>query len=426
LKKKLSIILIWTLVSLLLQFGAYSVLNIKVQKVMAPPSVESGPPITLQYKTSIPGSDLENVQISYDKGYLAYMENNTLKVFNLRKKHIVFEKKLPSANDKTLGVLAYQWLPDRDTLLYFYAKKNPNPITYVTVYPPTPELGSEGSPSTSNLVLPKTEDPNQTVEFKRESPKEVPQETPVGPRIEKRYGNPQITELYSLELSNSDEDTAPEDRFNQTIYQFPAGGKIEELVVSTTTNLIYLTVKNELTELLMEIDVMKNVRILNRPGETINNMAASDRYGTLFIDSKVGGSRQVIALSGIQRKIISKQINDRILGIQAGKVYLGEIENNQLVKIKTTEDRLDLTANPSLKTEWTGSIPFNNVHTLIGIKGQIVICDQHKAYVVTAGRLSEFKLYGEENYVSGDGTELIQLNSAGTSTLVKLQPLNRS
>ena len=425
-KKKLSLILIWTVVSLLLQFGGYSILNNKIEKVMAPLSEEIAlePPITLRLKASLPGFDFENIQISYDKEYLAYMENGTFKVFNLRKERTVFQKSLPAAEDKTLGVLTYQWLPDRDTLLYFYAKKNPNPITYVTVYPPTLVPAKQTlPPATTNSVLPKTEDPNQTPKINYENPQDVQTEAPVQPRIEKRFGNPQITELYSLELPNSDEDITPEDRFNHTIDRFPAGGKIEELVVSTSTNLIYLTVKNESAELLMEIDVMKNVRTLNQSGESISNMAASDRYGTLFMESKVGGGQQVVALSGNQRKVISKKVNDRILGIRAGKVYLGEIDNDQLVKIKTTEDRLELPVNPTFTTEWTGSIPFDKVLTLIGSEGQIIICDQHKAYIVTAGQVSEVNMNGEKNYISSDGAELMELNRIGTSTQVELQPV---
>lgn len=416
-KKKLRIILVWTLVSLLLQFGAYSFLNNKVQKVMAPVDSE---PITLQLKSTIPGTDLTDVQISYAKDYLAYMENGTLKVFNLKKDKVVFEKKSPS-NDKSFGVLTYQWLPDRNTLLYFYAKKNPNPVTYVTVYPQKTTTKTEIQTPTS--TDPKTEDPNQKVN--KEVPKVVPKEVPAEPRTEKRYGNPQITELYSLELPNSDEETAPDDRFNQTIDQFPAGGKIEELVVSTSTNLMYLTVKNESTELLMQIDVMKNVRTLSKSGESIDTMAASDRYGTLFIDSKVGATHQVIALEGTKRQIISKNTSDRILGIRDGNIYIGEVENNVLVKIKTTADLSELNSNPSLKTVWEGSIPFNkNVRTLIGAKGQMVVYDHQTAYIVKAGQLSEVKLHGDENYVSVDGAELMQLTKQGTSTLAELQPLN--
>jgi len=416
-KKKLRIILVWTLVSLVLQYGAYSYLNNQVQKVMAPS--EKSEPITLQLKATIPGSDLKNIQVSYAKDYLAYMENGTLKIFNLINKKVVFEKKSPSPNDKTLGVLTYQWLPDRNTLLYFYAKKNPNPVTSVTVYPPKTTVKTPTP--TPTPVEPKTEDPNQKIVT--EVPKVVPKEVPVEPRIEKRI-NPQITELYSLGLPNSDESTAPTDNFNQTIDNFSAGAKIEDLVVSTFTNFMYFTVKNESTELLMQIDIMKHVRTLSKSGESIDNMVASERNGTLYIDSKIGTTRQVIALDGTNRHIISKNNNDRILGIRAGKIYIGEIQNNELVKIKTTPDLPELTNNPSLKTEWQGSIPFgNNVRTLIGAKGQMVVYNHQTAYIVTDGQLAEVQLHGDENYVSVDGAELIQLTKEGTSTLVELQPL---
>lgn len=45
------------------------------------------------------------------------------------------------------------------------------------------------------------------------------------------------------------------------------------------------------------------------------------------------------------------------------------------------------------------------------------------ANIVTAGNLTEVKLHGDENYISVDGAELIQLTKEGTSTLVELQPL---
>jgi len=413
LKKKLRILLVWTLVSLLLQFGGYSLLNSQVQKVMNPVGVTIEP-ITVQLKATIPGSDLKNIQISYAKDYLAYLENGTLKVFNLTNKKIVFEKKSPSETDKTLGVLTYQWLPDRDSLLYFYAKKNPNEVTTVKVYPSKPKI--------LPTVKPQSEDPNH--------PKIVPKEVPVEPVYEKRYGNPQITELHTLKFPNSDEDTAANDSLNtfdppSGSEKISAGGKIEEFVNSAATNLMYLTVKNESAQSLMSIDIAKEVSTLHKlKGELINNIATSDRFGTLYFDSNVGNSHQVIALEGTTRKIISDHVNDRILGISKGKVYIGQVENNELVKIKTTTDLVKLTNNPSLKTEWEGSIPFNkDVRWLISAKGQIVIYDHKTANIVTDGKLTEVKLQGDENYVSVDGAELIQLTKQGPSTLVELQPL---
>lgn len=418
-KKILRIILVWTLVSLLLQFGAYSFLNKQVASILAPNTGVPNEPIIRNLTATIPGSELKNIQISYAKDYLAYTENGALKVFNLTKERIVFEKKLPSTNDSTMGVLTYQWLPDRDTLLYFYAKKNPNPVTYVTVKS-NPTTQTQITPVTTAPTQPDLEDPNQNPQV----PVEVPKEVPVKPKVEKRYNNPQITELYTLELPSSDEDTAPDDRFNKTIDSFPAGGKIEELVVSTSTNLIYLTVKNVSTELLMEIDVMKNVRTINRAGETIDGMHASNRFGTLYINSKIGGTRQVVALgTDKKRLVISNNSNDKVLGLRDGKLYIGEIKDNQLIKIKTTSDSLELKNNPQLKTEWEGSIPFKNARAIVGSKGQVIVYNQITAYNVTAAQLKEIELLGEENHISNDGAVLIQLNRSGTSTLLELSPI---
>lgn len=419
-KKKLRVIVVWIVVSLLLQFGAYAYFDKQVAKVIGPIN-DTDAPITKQLEATIPGSGFENIQVSYAKEYLAYIEDNTLKVFNLKKEKIVFEKELPANSDNSMGVLSYQWLPDRDTLLYFYAKKNPNPVTYVQV-PITPPKTNTTDTKTDSKTDTKTEDPNEKTNT---TPKVETKEPPVQKtRTEARYNNPQITELYTLELPDSDEDTAPDDRFNQTIDAFPAGGKIEEMVFSTSTNLIYLTIKNGSSEKLMEIDVMKNVRTLNRSGETINGMAASDRYGTLFINSKIGSTQQIVSLGVGDRHVISKNADDRILGVRGGKIYVGEVKDNQLVKIKTTEDLSEIKNNPGFETEWEGSIPFaDNAATLIGSKGQVIINSQKTAYIITAGKMEKISLQGDENFISDDGAELIQLEKTGTSTLVKLKPL---
>src|SRR5690606_38225381 len=124
--RKLRIIFVWTLVSLFIQSGAYFFLNNKVQEVMSPSAKE---PIILKLKATIPGTNFKNIQISHANEYLAYIENGTFKVYNLEQGKQVFEKKPPSTSDNTLRVLTYQWLPDRNTLIYFYAKKNPNEVT---------------------------------------------------------------------------------------------------------------------------------------------------------------------------------------------------------------------------------------------------------------------------------------------------------
>ncbi|WP_363319170.1 hypothetical protein [Desulfosporosinus sp.] len=299
-------------------------------------------------------------------------------------------------------------------LARFYAKKNPNEVTTVKVYSSqtiTPNPSRE----------PKTEDPNQA--------KNATQEAPLEQRYEKRYGSPQLTELYSLELPNSDEDDEPNDRLNSFdppsgCEEISAGGKLEKFVVATSTNLMYLTVTKGSTQQFMKIDVNKKVSTLSKAREFIENMAISDRYATLYIDSKVGTIEQVVALNDGERQVISKNTNDRILGVRQGKVYLAEIENDELVKIKTTADLERMKENPTLKTEWEGSIPYpKTICALIGVEGQVIVYDNQTAHIVSDRQLTEVKLQGDENYVSADGVELIQLSKVGTSTLVELQPL---
>ena len=87
-KKKLRILLVWILVSLIFQFGGYSLLNNQILKTFGPME-DSIPPITPHLKATIPSSDITNIQVSYAKDYLAYSENGTLKIFNLKKRNIV-------------------------------------------------------------------------------------------------------------------------------------------------------------------------------------------------------------------------------------------------------------------------------------------------------------------------------------------------
>lgn len=360
-------------------------------------------------KTSIQGTSFENMQISYAKDYIAYKENGVLKVYNLKQEKQVFSKAAPS-NDKNLGVLYFQWLPDRNTLVYFYARKNPNSGT-------APK-GNTAQTQATNAHI-KTEDPNQdTSKTPSSTPSTKTTPTPVKP-----YVNPQLTDLYTLELPGGDETTPPDDRFNESINSFPAGGQITNMVVSTFTNLMYLTIKNGTNLQLMEIDVMKNVRTLNRSGEVISEMAASDKFGTLYIESKTGNSKVIQALEGSKRQTISNDGTETILGDRAGTLYLGQIEENNLVKVRLAVDNSDST-KLTFKTVWQGSIPFKDAKVVIGTKNQIVINSNQTAYIIQSdGQQKQIELTGKDNFISGDGAELVHLTPNGTTTDFELKPL---
>ncbi|AGA69351.1 hypothetical protein Desdi_1902 [Desulfitobacterium dichloroeliminans LMG P-21439] len=414
----------WIIVSLMLQFTFYYFLNGQVAKIMAP--VIAQPIVVENLEAEIPGTNLENLQISYGKDYLAYHENGVLKVYNLNQEKVVFEKAPTGDGDYNKGVIYYQWLPDRDTLVYFFARKNPNPTTTVIV--PIEEVNEQGTVDNSATTSPTTEpdaveDPNQAPDPNPTTPEKPVKKSPKT-RTEIRYNNPQITEVFTLELPPSEEEEiAPDDRYNRSIDSFPAGGEINQMVVSTFTNLLYLTIEDEGQFELMEIDIMKNVRNLNRAQETLTQLAASDKFGTLYAKSTSGQSERIIALQGWNREIISEDANDIILGNRAGTLYLGHVENDYLVSVRSAEEHSE-EDNLEFKTIWEGSVPFDDLKkVIIGAKNEIIIYDDQIAHIIQDGKNKEIALSGEENYISFDGVELIQVTRVGMSTKIKLQPL---
>lgn len=394
--KKIRIIIVWTIISLFLQFSIYGFTNYKVGKILNPVYE----PITTNLQAKIPGTNLENIQISHAKDYLAFTDNGVFKVFNLKKQEIVFEKKPEINSEKNMGVMGYQWLPDRDALIYFFSKKNANPVTKVTSQ-------------------------NKTVTTQREDINNI-EDNPVlqQPKTEIRNNNPWLTELYTLEFPSSDELTEPDNRPHDiSLASYPAGGVITQIAFSTFTNLMYLTVKSGTNMSLMEIDVMKDVRNLQRSGEFISNMTISDQQGTLYIDSKIGTNRQIVALKSYDRNVISKDPNDVILGDRKGKLYLGKVTNNLLTKISTREDKTNFNEKVNPITIWEGSIPYKDSKVVIGLLGQVIVYNQQTAYIINNGKVNEVNLQGEENYISPDGAELIELTQQDNYTLAELKPL---
>ncbi len=442
-------LLVWAGISLILQFSAYAYLNAKVKTVMAPPDLK---PITQRLSADIPGVDLTNIQLSYAKDYLAYTEQGVLKVYNLKQQKLVFSKAPLVGSDKNMGVLNYEWLPDRNTLIYFFARKNPNPEVR-TIVPPTvstPVTQAVGksqakastpvggttptakkptgqaktlAAGTATPTLPQTEDPNQEKNAKPGAATTPESGQPL-PKVEIHRSNPQLTDLYTLEFADSDNQTQkPDDRFNQTLTEFPAGGSIIQMAFSTFTNLMYLTIKSGNATQLLEIDVMKKVKTISRYGEQILNIIASERYGILYVESKIGGKKQVLSVDGYKRKVISSDPYAEILGNRAGVLYLGEVKNGVLTKVLALKETTDQKENPTLDSLWQGSIEFKDGDVQIGAKNQVIVYDRSKAHIIANGKDTTVELHGDDSYVSVDGAELVELTREGTFTHVELRPL---
>ena len=399
----LRIIIAWTIVSLLMQGGFYYALNSRVETVLFP-TIDIVEPIIDTVTATIYGTELENVQLSYDKTYVAYIERGTFKVFNITQEKQVYQNIPPASTDPVMGIHSYQWLPDRNTLLYFHTKRNPNEVWQERI-DPTPQVV---------MVPSDPEDPNSEPVY----------ETIIGePTFVTRYGNPHMVELYTLEFPESDDtESLPDDRFNQSITQLPRNGIITDLVFSTASNLIYLNAKGN-TQLLLEIDVMKRIYVRSRSGETVGRMASSERFGTLYYDSTIGNASEVIALSSNRRWVISRNPTNQVLGVKDGKVFLGVVINDQLVRVMTASDRLDLAESPAMRTEWEGSVPFKDNRVLISAKGEVIVYNHSLAYLIVNGRERVIPFGGDENYISMDGSVRMQFTKDNGFTLLELHPL---
>lgn len=409
-KKKLRTLLVWIIVASLFEVGLVALLNYKVQYMMGWTEPENNKESIIT--ATIPSINMENIQISYDNSYIAYMEKGTLKIFNVKKDKVVFEKESPSAADKTLGVLNYQWLPDRNVLVYFYAE-NVKTVSETKVY--------------SKKVLDKytqSETPNPSGAGKDNTPSTIEE-----PQIIKKYIDKPVIEWYSLEFPNSDEEAAPKEtknEFSGGSHDIPTGAKIDKIAVSPMTNMTYFTTSNAGNQKLFKITIMKKVSAIPNVVD-ISGMAVSDLYDTVYVKCKVDSAQQILAINNDSRAMITNNPDHTILGVKNGKVYIGEVKNDRLTKIMTTKDLKTPSANPRLETVWEGSIPFNkDTHTHITADGPIIVYDNQTARMIADdGKLTEIALGGETNYISEKGKALnvIQLTRSDISTRVEIKPL---
>jgi len=393
---------IWTLISLVLQLGFYTAFNRSIADVMNPAAPQGPAPAQTAVTGVLPDAEPENIQVSYSCSYLAYTADGVLKVYDIKQGRIVFEKEPPADGGGHSGFLSYQWLSDRNSLIYFCARKNADQKPAAAVK----------TPAAHEDVF-EAEDPNAA------------KEDGSAPAKQTEPANPQITELNTLDLADGS-DAAPDDRRGIDLENFPAGGQILQIASSTYTNLIYVTVKTGKTVRLMEIDIMKNSRFLQVQGDTVANMAASDRYGTLYAEAGSGGGRQILALNGTQSKTISKDGDSRLLGVRDGRLYVGEVNGGRLVKVLSGPESSDIKNGVELTPCWEGDIPFEGKRVLIGSKGQVLVYDSQGAEKIQGGQNTAVSFDGGEAFLSGDGEQLLRLSSDGGQAEITLEPLSGS
>lgn len=358
-------------------------------------------PVIIKTSVRVPDTGVKNLQASFNKDYLAYSDSQGFKVLKVKNGQVVFQENKPPKGD----ILIFSWLPDRNTLLFVTAKPN--------------------SASKTSTVTTKPQTPKQTETQPQPTVKEDPQsKTPAPPPVT-RTPNSQITELYAVDLADPAEEAQPDRKLGRRLDDFPAGATVQSIKVSTYTNLIYLLVQTANSQTVYEIDVMMDVRKVHRAGEKISRIVASDKKGTLYLQSTLNGVYQIVAVRHSGREQVLQGHQNILLGVDSGKLLVGQVENGELTKILGLND-LGLEDKNVGKTDtvWSGRIPWKNWDSITVANNFLAFSDGKRVVILDQGKERSVTLHGTDNYLTSDGRESIEVNSNGDGTVqVDFNPL---
>ncbi|UWG98876.1 hypothetical protein LPY66_08850 [Dehalobacter sp. DCM] len=350
--------ILWLIIiTVVLQLGVYFLLNWQAGQLINP-VIKTDKPYTIH-------ADLrraEHFAVSYNKKYLACLDQDQLTVIDLISNQVIYattQTRQEASNEMVTAnkIMGFRWLPDRNAMVYLAEGKN---IGMVSLY------SLDLSVSASSMVV-----------------------------------QPKLDREISMDVRH-----------------------IDQIEISTyTNNLVILYKDSKQASKLLKIDIMKTVNILSRPGEIISKIAVSNKYGTIYIDSRLGKTKSITSINGSTRTVLSTAAEESLLGCQNEKAYIGKFndgENRQpfgtLSEIAVYQTSADGNSLAYQKTIlWQGAIPFDSLKTnvMISTTGNIVLLHAGRLDVISAnGTHRSLNLSGStsENYQtayimppSGDG-----------------------
>ena len=259
--------------------------------------------------------------------------------------------------DQTKNALAYQWLPDRNALLIFESGIGVNPA--------------------------------------------LPGRLGVG--------------IHSLEVSGNQGEAI--DRFASPLPLSFQKTQISNISLSTATNLLYFSVQGQNQNNLYEVDVMKNLKRLNRSGEHVEYLAVSPVKGTVYYNLKGNSNGQTLAENGSTRVQIASNPQDKVLGLWNEKLYLGTVNQGHLIKIWTLSDNQPSPKRPNFTLFWEGKVPWDqsSVVSNMALYGLLVRTEKTVYQVSPQG--SKVIGKGENSFFSPSGKYYYAFatDSSGTS-----------
>lgn len=340
----------WILISLLWQIPIYYYLNQRVQSVIQP-DLKTNITLLQSNNFMLSGITVEQPQISSDESLLAFKDGTGIAIYDLAQKKIIWQKTYPSGK-----ILAYQWLPDRNTLLLF--------VSGIGVDPSNPSLDAVG--------------------------------------------------IHSVDVSSTKD---IQDRLADSLPSYLRDAHISGIALSTATNLLYFCVQESNRSLLYQIGVMKNLNLLNRSGESIKNLAISPTQGSVYYNSKLDGVEQVVAKNSNTKVQVASNPQDIVLGVWNQKLYLGTVASGYLTKVWTTPDNQPSSQRPNFTLFWEGNVPWNSSSKATIANYDLLVASESSLYKLSSqgtqklANTSQIIFSPTENYywqyqVGSSGTKL--------------------
>jgi len=220
--------------------------------------------------------------------------------------------------------------------------------------------------------------------------------------------------IHSLEVTGTSDQIT--DRFASSLPSSFQGSQISNISLSTATNLLYFSAKGQYQTNLYEVDVMKNLKRLNSPGESVDRLAVSPVQGTVYFNTQGTSDNQTLAQSGNSRVQVASNPLDKVLGLWNQQVYLGTVDQGDLVKIWTTADNQPSPQRPNFTLFWTGKIPWDKT-SVVTINGTNLLVRTEETVYQVSSQGSKILKQGENSFFSPSGKYYYAYttDSSGTS-----------
>ncbi len=345
--KKRKKILIFLIPTLVLQFIIFFLLDRQADQLLNPFFR-----LDQAYIVKAGASGGHGFSLSHNNKYLGYIQNNELSIIDLtRNERISYNRDYTAETE----VLAYKWLPDRNSLVYLAASASNETLLISLDLDTLPVSGSEQG---------------------------------YAARLERAL-HFSMEEVLGIEMS------------------------------TYTNNLYILYQDSHRHRQLIKLDLMKNINRLGDPAEEIRTICVSNKFGTVYYASEQGASKKIVAVRDGERSVITQDKQAVLLGCENDTVFLGKLdERDNLRSIGLYQAGLNNGQN-KISPLWQGELPFGPLEVSIGSNNHIIIRGPASlAKILPEGKLLQKKLPVDSKVVlAPTGDRYLEINPQETKII---------